>query len=352
MNMFDMRGKETRFLSFNWGLNQLHLHPGWTKQNLIDKLKEIAGTHPWLPIIEVQYPDIEEAYRKGTTSKTLKQDSSYWDKDEQEVILARYCSKCGMPGHYAPTCGNHSGKAASKGSNPAKVKKVNVWDAWQLADFALKNARLSLLFGPPGTGKTTAGNFIGSPDVVFNITLTEETPAAELRGHFIPKGGEFIWHNGPAVSAYLSGARLVLNEIDKASGDCLQFCHALLDDPEISRITLPTGDTIKPHEKFSVVATMNGIPEDLPDALRDRFTISIKIDRPHPDAIKSLPKELQAPALNSTKEDASTHISFRAWKTYANLSTKVDPDVAGQLVWGPRWAPIRDTLAINTILED
>src|SRR5207244_1607050 len=113
-----------------------------------------------------------------------------------------------------------------------------------------------------------------------------------LRGHFIPKGQEFIWMDGPALTAFRLGSRLVLNEIDKASGDALTFCHALLDDPGIARITLPTGETVIPHEDFHVIATMNGEPEDLPDALRDRFAVRIHIDKLHPEAVEALPKDL------------------------------------------------------------
>ena len=40
--------------------------------------------------------------------------------------------------------------------------------------------------------------------------LTEDTAAAELRGHFLPRGKELIWHDGPFTAAMRQGARLVV----------------------------------------------------------------------------------------------------------------------------------------------
>lgn len=246
---------------------------------------------------------------------------------------------------------------------------------WALAEQIIPEARLVLLYGPPGTGKTTAGNRIGlrggeviddkneNPGLlvsgvlkptfsVFNISLTEETPAAELRGHYIMKGGEFLWQDGTGISPFRKGGRLILNEIDKASGDCLQFCHALLDDPEIARITLPTGETVQAHEDFSVVATMNGVPEDLPEALRDRFTVRINIRSPHPDAIKSLPEDLRAVCKKgySGKKNAfdDRFISFRQWKTYGLLRESLGEEIASKAIFGERAENVLNTLRIET----
>ena len=225
-------------------------------------------------------------------------------------------------------------------------KKEKKLTAWELADIVIPNSRITLLYGPPGTGKTTAGNFAGNPESVFNVTLTEETPAAELRGHYVPRGGDFIWQDGPALTAYRHGARLVLNEIDKASGDAMTFCHALLDDPGISAITLPTGETVKPHPGFSVVATTNGDPSDLPEALADRFSISIQIPLPHPEAIASLPQDLREAAKKSASGSSEARVTFRAWKNFSILRDSIGEDAAALAVFGPRAKSILDTLKI------
>jgi hypothetical protein len=226
---------------------------------------------------------------------------------------------------------------------------------WELVELVLPKSRLTLLYGPPGTGKTTAGNFLGEPKEVYNLTLTEETPAAELRGHFIPKGQEFVWMDGPALTAFKRGGRLVLNEIDKASGDALTFCHALLDDPGIAAITLPYKDeegnpvTVKPHPDFHVVATMNGEPEDLPDALRDRFAVRIHVNKVHPNAIKSLPKELRKIATKGVSSDGERSISIRGWNAFVALREHIGEDNAATAVFGPRAKTILNTIKIDSI---
>lgn len=212
---------------------------------------------------------------------------------------------------------------------------------WKDLEAAINASRLILLYGPPGTGKTTAAVKCGNPASVYNVTLTDETPAAELRGHFIPKGGEFVWMDGPAMRAFRSGARLVLNEIDKASDDCLDFLHALLDDPGVSAFTLPTGETVTPGETFQVIGTMNGQPEDLPHAIRDRFAGRMEVTVPHPDAIARFPQAIQDAIIGTTPVDEDDRrTSMRAWSCYLDLAAKVGQDTAAAVVFGHRAAEV------------
>lgn len=297
---------------------------------------------------------------------------------EQKEIAMRTCSFCGRPGHYAPTCPDKRGtlyhptppppSAPLPGTTPFDpgVPPADLGDLglarpdalsealaeldkeWDLLIRTIQDpaARLILFYGPPGTGKTTSANVIGNPETVYNITLTEETPSAELRGHFLPKGSEFVWHDGPAMRAFKSGARLVLNEIDKASGDALSFCHALLDDPGVSAITLPTGETVHPDDGFRVFATMNGVPEDLPFAVRDRFAVQFEVKRPHPDAIRSLPEDLQLAACNSITTEEDRSIGLRAWKTFAALRPTLGQEHAAKAVFGKRSGTVLTTIRV------
>ena len=100
---------------------------------------------------------------------------------------------------------------------------------------------------------------------MFSITLTEETPAAELRGHYILKDGKYVWHDGPAVAAWRCGGRLVINEIQRGGADVHSLLLNITDDIEIAEMDLPSGEKVKPTKSFMCVATMNGDPKELLD---------------------------------------------------------------------------------------
>ena len=258
------------------------------------------------------------------------------------------CTTCGKEGHNARTC-----SFQTTGTGPTLMEKLAGLDCWQLFEKTVQYSRLMLLYGPPGTGKTTSANMIGvdDPQSVINLTLTEETPSAELRGHYHLIEGEFKWRDGVGIAGFRVGRRIVLNEIDKASGDTLQFCHALLDDPGIAKFTLPTGEVIYPEPGFSCIATMNGQPEDLPDAIQDRFAIKINIDKPHPKAIESLPEDLRKPAMQGfTKAGGTRSISIRGWKAFAMLREETNEIVAAKAVFGDRAENILNTLKIGATL--
>lgn len=222
-------------------------------------------------------------------------------------------------------------------------------DVWKLVDLATQHATRILLYGPPGTGKTTAGVRAGDPSQVYKVTLHEEMPAAELEGHFIPEGDRFVWHDGVAIRAWKDGARLVLDEINRASGDALTMLYAVLDDPDVAALTLPNGTTVYPRAGFTCVATMNGHPSDLPDALRDRFEVAIEVNEANPASILALPKDLQAVAKNTAVvDDPSRRASIRSWKSFAALRITMGDEHAAQAVFGQRAEDVLDSLKIAT----
>lgn len=226
---------------------------------------------------------------------------------------------------------------------------VRTRDSWKLiaAVTVAGGAKKSLLYGPPGTGKTTAACRVGDPSEVYKVTLHEEMSAAELIGHFIPDGQEFKWHDGIAIKAWKNGARLVLDEIDRASGDVLTILYAVLDDPDVARLTLATGQTVKPQEGFTCIATMNGHPNDLPDALRDRFEVVIQVPDPHPGAIEALPQDLQVAARNTVNQtDPARSATMRQWQSFGKLRAAVGEEDAAQAVFGKRAEEVLDGLRI------
>lgn len=195
--------------------------------------------------------------------------------------------------------------------------------SWEAIEAIERGAYRVLLYGPPGTGKTRSAYEAARvlKKSLYNVTLTDETPAAELRGHFVPKSaGKWDFMYGPATRAFVEGAVLCLDEIDKASQDCLDFLHGLLNDLTVARLTLPTGEIITPADGFQVIATMNGELEGLQPSLQDRFSIAIEVTEPHPDAILALPQDLQGPAKTfESYESSQRPATIRRWAAFGEL---------------------------------
>jgi Holliday junction resolvasome RuvABC ATP-dependent DNA helicase subunit len=221
--------------------------------------------------------------------------------------------------------------------------------AWTMVEEVLESdaVRTFYLWGPPGGGKTYAGYHHGRIQAGFYaITLTDETTAAELRGHYIFKGGDAVWHDGPFVRAMREGKRLVINEITNASSDVLALLHPILEDFSTAMLTLPNRETIKPAAGFHVVATDNRAPEMLPEALKDRFDCCIHVEETNPEAYKVLPDDLRKVA-QATIGDPDRRISARGWIALDRLRKQFGLGDACRLVFGlERGRMIHDALVV------
>ena len=225
---------------------------------------------------------------------------------------------------------------------------------WDRAEAVLPVAHRALLYGPPGTGKTYAAIHNRPKDVsAYAITLTDETPMSELRGHFIrAQSGHFEWHDGPALRAWREGARLVVNEIHKCSPDIEAFLHVILDDPDSALLMLPTGESVTPHPSFSAVCTMNGDPADLEEALLDRLVVRIECDSIHPSAIATLSPDLRDLALSTSQvDDPHRRLSIRAWLEFDRLRQSIDPAMAALVVFEARAEELLSNLSLASVLE-
>lgn len=208
---------------------------------------------------------------------------------------------------------------------------------WSLIHEVMEHASNILLYGPPGTGKTYVAVHGGERDLndVFSVTLTEETPAAELRGHYVPsEGGVFLWNDGPGVAAWRKGGRLVVNEINRGSGDVLTLLYAIADDPDFARLSLPTKETVNPAEGFQIIATMNGDPRELPEALQDRFPVQIEVTQMAPGALEALSEDLRSAAQTSIDSPHRQRVSTRRWRAFDNLRNRMDEHRAAAAVFG------------------
>ena len=199
---------------------------------------------------------------------------------------------------------------------------------WEQLETVIGYSDRILLYGVAGTGKTYQANRFGlkKGQGTYNITLTADSTATELMGHYIATSdGGFRWKDGNGTRAFKEGSRLVINEIDHAGADVQTFLHALLDDKEFAGFNLPDdeGTFVRPLPSFQCIATMNGYPDDLPEPLADRFPIKINIDKIHPSALESLGKRLKAIYLDTD----GRNLSIRKWIELKKLMDSEADDV-------------------------
>ena len=221
---------------------------------------------------------------------------------------------------------------------------------WPLVERTLACEELGRIYlcGPPGIGKTYVAYMTGRIQRgVYACTLTQETPAAELRGTYLPKGDTLAWHDGPVMRAMKEGARLVLNEISHASDDALAFLYPVLEHSETARLTLPTGETVTPAPGFHVVVTDNLPPDGLPAALQDRFDATLEISEPHPAALARLSDSLREVARRSFALDDERRLSVRRWLTLDRVRHELGLEDACLVVFGAeRGSQVFDALVI------
>ena len=208
---------------------------------------------------------------------------------------------------------------------------------WEMTEEIVSVASRSILYGPPGTGKTTCGINLAKrmKKTVYSVTLHSDITAQELIGHFIPKGGEFVFHKGPIIRAWEEGAILIINEICEAGGPVLTALYSILDDPSIAMLTLPDGKTVRPMAGFKAIATMNGSLQSIPAPLLDRFEVKIHVSKPHPDAIRILPKKYHEFIKKAYESGSSDVVTMRsAFALDLLISSGMSDDVAFDAVYG------------------
>lgn len=184
------------------------------------------------------------------------------------------------------------------------------------------------LYGIPGTGKS---HFAGMVANYWGVGIqrlhgTEDTFDAEMAGHYAPvdsNGGyqKFEWINRPGLRAWIEGCIFVIEDIHKLTGSARDVLLGLADDRQEASWTLPDGSKITPHDDFQIIATSNGTPDDLDDALRDRL-FPIHIQYPHPGALmvlRALDESLATFVYNSYVA-GSNQMTFREAVRIARLA--------------------------------
>jgi len=214
-----------------------------------------------------------------------------------------------------------------------------------------------LLYGPSGTGKTYAALHHGvSSSPAERLVCTEDLTSGEITGTWMPVGeNRWEWREGPAIRAWRGsaglGGRLVVDEVDRASGDALSTLLAMTDSPESARWRNPeTAEWVRPGPHFSVIMTSNiDDLDEIPSSLRDRFPVAIRIDRPHASALASLSADLRASALAGSLGPVGRRVSLRSFYAFDDLRSKCGAQRAAQLVFGENALSVLDALAIAAL---
>lgn len=145
------------------------------------------------------------------------------------------------------------------------------YDSFDLKDlasivksFAIGTTYSMLLYGPSGCGKSTAARVVpykcGLPYISVNFSTNIEE--SDLIGTMIPNekkktadDPEFVWQDGILTNAIRKGYTFVAEEINFARPGILSKLNSLLD--EFRQIDLPTGEIVKAHKNFRIIATCN-----------------------------------------------------------------------------------------------
>jgi MoxR-like ATPase len=222
--------------------------------------------------------------------------------------------------------------------------------AWQRAEFAIEHSNRVLLYGLPGTGKTYFGlTHALSGKQSYRLACTEEMTEADLIGFWRREAsGNLKWQEGVGIKAWREGARLVVDEVNRINGDVESKLMMLLDTEASASWQNPdTNEVVRPASGFSVVATMNGMPEDLAPAILDRMIVRCEVNDPNPKAIEALPQYLQGLASTFTSQEASFRYSLRSFVEFHNMyESSKNLRACAQVVFPEVAESIVDSLAI------
>jgi hypothetical protein len=175
-------------------------------------------------------------------------------------------------------------------------------------------------------------------------------------GTWMPaSASEWIFHEGPAMRAWRGegglGSRLVIDEVERASGEALSMLLSVTDSSESQSWRNPaTLETLRPGPNFSVVLTSNAESlSEIPEALLDRFPVAIYIDQPHPSALVYLSEDLRGPAIAGSFGPSTRRVSLRRFYALDQLRRRHGLARATELIFRDKAIDVLDALTIGGV---
>jgi hypothetical protein len=222
--------------------------------------------------------ELEEAFTSEGNKELVKWNAKV-KTGTREVLDAKVCTALntffGIKTSVTSTALDYDAMVASYAEDPyAQQLYTQVKKYYAAFDLGTLSANLkgfakgdlySMLFaGDSGTGKSTAARVLparcGIPYISINFSVNIEE--SDIFGSMIPNtlkvsadDPEFVWQDGVLTKAIRNGYCAVLEEINFARPGVLGKLNSLLD--ENRQIDLPTGEILKAHPNFRIIATCN-----------------------------------------------------------------------------------------------
>jgi nitric oxide reductase NorQ protein len=151
---------------------------------------------------------------------------------------------------------------------------------------AYESGLFVLIIGPKGTGKTSLVREFAAKkgSSLESINFSLRTRESHLVGTKTLTEGTVGFDEGILIRSMKEGGVLYLDEINAAEADVLLRLDEALDDRRQIVLKESSGELIKAHQNWFVVATINPLThvgtKELPPQLLSRFPVRIRLEYP------------------------------------------------------------------------